>query len=36
MQQATLMVYASLSVRLLHLGVSRFVLRRAQAWRGGV
>ena len=33
---ATLMVYASLSVRLLHLGVSRFVLRRAQAWRGGV
>jgi hypothetical protein len=32
---ATLMVYASLSVRLLHLVVSRFVLRRAQAWRGG-
>ena len=33
---ATLMVYASLSVRLLHLVVSRHVLRRVQAWRGGV
>jgi iron(III) transport system permease protein len=32
---ATLMVYASLSVRLLHLVVSRFVLRRVQAGRGG-
>jgi iron(III) transport system permease protein len=32
---ATLMVYASLSVRLLHLVVSRHVLRRVQAWRGG-
>jgi iron(III) transport system permease protein len=32
---ATLMVYASLAVRLLHLGVSRFALRRVQAWRGG-
>jgi iron(III) transport system permease protein len=32
---ATLMVYASLSVRLLHLLVSRHVLRRVQAWRGG-
>jgi iron(III) transport system permease protein len=31
---ATLMVYASLSVRLLHLVVSRHVLRRVQAWRG--
>jgi iron(III) transport system permease protein len=30
---ATLMVYASLTVRLLHLGVSRLVLRQVQAWR---
>lgn len=31
---ATLIVYASLAVRLLHLLVSRYVLRRVQAWRG--
>ncbi len=30
---ATLMVYASLTVRLLHLGISRLILSRLQAWR---